>query len=104
MIKLIWLKLNCGGSGGGGGGGGGVVDVKLWMFIGGGVSKIGKVQKGGGVVQILDNKFWWERNNWMPPLTSFSVLGIHISLIFVTWVWNYILAQYFNENLKHQVL
>ena len=33
MIKLIWLKLNCGGSGGGrgggGGGGGGVVDVKL---------------------------------------------------------------------------
>ena len=48
MIKLIWLKLNCGGSGGGGGGGGGgVVDVKLWMFIGGGVSKIGKVQTRG---------------------------------------------------------
>ena len=45
MIKLIWLKLNCGG--GGGGGGGGVVDVKLWMFIGGGVSKIGKVQTRG---------------------------------------------------------
>ena len=44
MIKLIWLKLNCGG---GGGGGGGVVDVKLWMFIGGGVSKIGKVQTRG---------------------------------------------------------
>ena len=48
MIKLIWLKLNCGGSGGGGGGGGGggVVDVKLWIFIGG-VSKIGKVQTRG---------------------------------------------------------
>ena len=30
MIKLIYLKLNCGsGSSGGGGGGGGVVDVKL---------------------------------------------------------------------------
>ena len=41
MIKLIWLKLNCGGSGGG------VVDVQLWMFIGGGVSKIGKVQTRG---------------------------------------------------------
>ena len=51
MIKLIYLKLNCGsGSGGGGGGGGGggvVVDVKLWMFIGGGDSKIGKVQTRG---------------------------------------------------------